>query len=129
MAKREGRVENLRPHQWKKGQSGNPKGKPKKLPDLKDVLINVLAESKEGRLAIEAVLMAMRQKALKGDVRAAELLLDRAYGKAKQEHDVLAQFTSVIMPLPPSNPTLEITHEIEPEKERARLDSHEESES
>jgi hypothetical protein len=115
-------------HQWKKGQSGNPKGRPKKLPDLKEVLISVLAETKEGKMAIEAILMAMRSKALKGDVRAAELLLDRGYGKAKQEHDVLAHFTNVIMPLPPANPTLEITGtEFEPQKERRALDAHDDS--
>jgi hypothetical protein len=120
-----GNIDPVRKYQWKKGQSGNPKGRPKKLPDLKEVLINVLAETKEGKMAIEAILMAMRQKALKGDVRAAELLLDRGYGKAKQEHDVLAQFTNVIMPLPPPNPTLEITGtELEPQKERRALDAH-----
>lgn len=119
-----GNIDPVRKYQWKKGQSGNPKGRPKKLPDLKEVLINVLAETKEGKMAIEAILMAMRQKALKGDVRAAELLLDRGYGKAKQEHDVLAQFTNVIMPLPPPNPTLEITAtELEPQKERRALDA------
>ena len=123
-----GDVGPLRKHQWKKGQSGNPKGRPKKLPDLKEVLINVLAETKEGKMAIEAILMAMRSKALKGDVRAAELLLDRGYGKAKQEHDVLAQFTNVIMPLPPANPTLEISSiDMEPEKERRRLESGEDA--
>jgi hypothetical protein len=122
-----GNIDPVRKYQWKKGQSGNPKGRPKKLPDLKEVLINVLAETKEGKMAIEAILMAMRQKALKGDVRAAELLLDRGYGKAKQEHDVLAQFTNVIMPLPPPNPTLEITGtELEPQKERKSLDAHNE---
>jgi hypothetical protein len=122
------KIDPVRKYQWKKGQSGNPKGRPKKLPDLKEVLINVLAETKEGKMAIEAILMAMRSKALKGDVRAAELLLDRGYGKAKQEHDVLAQFTNVIMPLPPANPTLEITGtEFEPQKERRALDAHDDS--
>lgn len=124
-----GDVGPLRKHQWKKGQSGNPKGRPKKLPDLKEVLINVLAETKEGRSALEAVLMTMRAKALKGDTRAAELLLDRAYGKAKQEHDVLAQFTNVIMPLPPPNPELDmqILH-LEPEPDKPALDAAGDSE-
>jgi hypothetical protein len=43
-----------------------------------------LGEDKDGIEAAKAILMAMRSKAIKGDVRAAELLLDRAYGKAKQ---------------------------------------------
>ena len=75
--------------QFKKGQSGNPKGRPK-LPDLKEVMQNILGETKEGKTALEAVLAALRAKAAKGDVRAAELLLDRAYGKAKQIIDMNA---------------------------------------
>lgn len=67
-----------------KGQSGNPKGQPKKLPKLEIILAEVLGEEKDGIDAAKAILMALRLKATKGDVRAAEILLDRAYGKAKQ---------------------------------------------
>jgi hypothetical protein len=103
-----GNPQNLSKYQWKKGQSGNPKGRPKKLPDLKELLINVLGDTKEGKTAMEAVLMSIRAKALKGDTRAAELLLDRAYGKPKQETDIMTTFTQVIMPLPPAEEVLEI---------------------
>jgi hypothetical protein len=71
--------------QFKKGQTGNPKGRPKKIPELRELLANVLGDEKDGKSAAEAILMALRNKAIKGDVRAAELLLDRAYGKVKQE--------------------------------------------
>jgi len=103
-----GDVNRIKNYQWKKGQSGNPKGRPKKLPDLKELLINVLGDTKEGKTAMEAVLMSIRAKALKGDTRAAELLLDRAYGKPKQETDIMTTFTQVIMPLPPAEEVLEI---------------------
>jgi hypothetical protein len=73
----------LKANQWKKGHSGNPKGRPK-LPNLKDIIAAVLADEKNGTTAAEAILMAMRGKAIKGDVKAAQLLLDRAYGQAKQ---------------------------------------------
>lgn len=72
---------------FKKGQSGNPKGRPRKLPQLDALLDSVLGEEKDGVTAAEAILKALRQKATKGDVRAAEVLLDRAYGKAKQNID------------------------------------------
>ena len=78
--------QNLRPA-WKKGQSGNPKGRPK-LPDISEALAKVLAEEKDGVTALEATLKALRAKATKGDVRAAEALLDRAFGKAVQRTDV-----------------------------------------
>jgi hypothetical protein len=73
---------------FKEGESGNPNGRPKKLPQL-DVLMGiVLGEEKDGITAAEAILKALRMKASKGDVRAAEVLLDRAYGKAKQVNEV-----------------------------------------
>jgi alkylation response protein AidB-like acyl-CoA dehydrogenase len=72
---------------FKKGQSGNPKGRPK-LPDIREALAKVLAEEKDGITALEATLRALRAKATKGDVRAAEALLDRAFGKAVQRTDV-----------------------------------------
>ena len=69
---------------FKKGTSGNPAGKPCKIPGLDKLLAEVLGEDKDGITAAKAILMALRAKATKGDVRAAEVLLDRAYGKAKQ---------------------------------------------
>jgi hypothetical protein len=81
------RPENVLPHRFKKGQTGNPKGRPK-LPDIREVLAKVLAEEKDGVTALEATLRALRAKATKGDVRAAEALLDRAFGKAVQRTDV-----------------------------------------
>ena len=70
--------------QFKKGVSGNIKGAPKKIPQLDVLLADVLGEEKDGIEAAKAILMALRSKAVKGDVRAAELLLDRAYGKSNQ---------------------------------------------
>ena len=66
---------------FKKGISGNPKGKPPKIPKLDVLLAEVLGEDKDGITAAKAILMALRAKATKGDVRAAEVLLDRAYGR------------------------------------------------
>jgi hypothetical protein len=75
--------QNIEPYKMKKGQTLNPKGRPKKIPELRELLANVLGDEKDGKSAAEAILMALRNKAIKGDVRAAELLLDRAYGKVK----------------------------------------------
>ncbi len=36
--------ENLEKGKWKKGQSGNPAGRPKKLPELRELLANVLGD-------------------------------------------------------------------------------------
>jgi hypothetical protein len=72
--------------QFKPGQSGNPNGRPK-MPDLSEAISKVLADEKDGKTALDAVLMALRNKAVKGDVRAAQELLDRAFGKSKQSID------------------------------------------
>lgn len=73
--------------QFKKGRSGNPKGRPK-IPDINDALAEILNDEKEGVNALKAVLMALRARAIKGDVRAIEVLLDRTYGKAKMHTDI-----------------------------------------
>lgn len=75
------------PHDGKKfqpGQTGNPNGRPKKLPDLDKLLAEVLGPNKDGKDGMEVIVEAMLKKAAKGDVKAAELLLNRGYGKAKQ---------------------------------------------
>jgi hypothetical protein len=81
---REELIERGKNTQFKKGVSGNPKGAVKKIPRLDVLLADVLGEEKDGIEAAKAILMALRSKAVKGDVRAAEVLLDRAYGKASQ---------------------------------------------
>ena len=73
---------------FKKGRSGNPKGRPRKLPDLDHLLAEVLGDEKDGRTATEAILMKLRSMAVSGNIRAAEVLLDRAHGKAKQQLQV-----------------------------------------
>lgn len=70
-----------------KGVSGNPKGRPK-LPDIKEALTKILADEKNGITALEMTLAALRAKAMDGDVRAAEVLLDRAFGKVRQVTDI-----------------------------------------
>lgn len=83
--------ENLKP--FPKGKSGNPNGRPKKIPELDKLLADVLGDEKDGITAAQAILMALRKKAASGDVRAAEVLLERAYGKPKQLIDLNSEIT------------------------------------
>ena len=78
-------VKNIENHKFKKGQSGNPKGRPPKLPEIDALLSKVLGAESGNITAAEKMLQALYRKALKGDVRAAEILLDRGYGKVKQD--------------------------------------------
>lgn len=59
-------------------------GRPK-MPDLKEVIAKALSSDNNGKQAIEEIIEAMQEKARKGDVKAAEFLFDRGYGKASQD--------------------------------------------
>jgi hypothetical protein len=76
---------------WKPGQSGNPGGRPKKTP-LADACREVLAlpvpDDAEGRTYAKAIAQSLAQKALAGDIRAAQELADRAEGKPRQSLEI-----------------------------------------
>jgi len=69
--------------------SGNTKnvGRPKKLPELSKLMADILGDEKNGLTTAERILKAIEAKALRGDIKAAEMLLDRGYGKPKQTTD------------------------------------------
>lgn len=70
---------NLKP--FKKGQSGNPNGRPKKLPALDQLLAEVMGDDTE---IAKKILISLTKRAQAGDVKAAALLFDRGWGKAKE---------------------------------------------
>lgn len=84
-AKRPNPIKGNKP--FPKGVSGNPRGRPK-LPDIREAMARLLGDESDGAVALDRVLKALRTKAMSGDVRAAEVLLDRAFGKAQQTMDV-----------------------------------------
>ena len=90
MARKANNPQNLKP--FEKGQSGNPAGRPKKLPDLDTLLAETLSEETGGIEAMKLILAALVKKAKAGDVRAAELLMDRAYGKLRTAKDLDVTF-------------------------------------
>jgi len=72
-----------------KGESGNPKGRPRKLPDL-DVLGAEIfgADPETGGSKMKEVVEALFAKAKKGDVKAMAYIMDRFYGKPTQRSEV-----------------------------------------
>ena len=84
-------MEQMRPgRNGGKLKSGGAKnqGRKKSLPALDLLIAEVLSDEQNGMSAAEAILKVMRQKAIKGDLKAAEMLLNRAYGKPKEHMDV-----------------------------------------
>jgi len=90
---------------YKKGQSGNPKGRPKgslnrstiakkwlevlSQEELEDGVVKWLSNE-------EAITLALIQKARKGDVNAYKALMDSAYGTAKDTVDINSNETKSI---------------------------------
>jgi len=91
MAKKEA-SKNLTP--FKKGVSGNPSGRPKKLPNIDTLLAEVLGSDDDEKSEAKAVIKALLTQAKRGNVRAIEVLLERAYGKPKQVIDQTLDITS-----------------------------------
>lgn len=83
---KKGKIENLTP--FKPGQSGNPHGRPKKLPAIDKLMADVLGSEDDDNSEAKAILNALVTRAKKGDTRAAEILLDRGYGKPKQQVEI-----------------------------------------
>lgn len=72
---------------FKKGQSGNPKGRPP-LRDIKEVLKDLLGQEKNGTQLIDGLMSVVVNKALKGDLKAVDMLLSYSYGKATQRTEI-----------------------------------------
>jgi hypothetical protein len=71
-----------------KGEVRNKTGRPKKLPRLDELLAEVLGDTQEGKTQAQNILEALLKKANNGDVKAAALLLDRGWGKVKEQIDI-----------------------------------------
>ena len=61
----------------------NKKGQPKKIPSLDTLMADIFSEKE-----MTALLKSLQKAALKGNVRAMEVLLDRVYGKVKQQTEL-----------------------------------------
>jgi len=92
MARKANNPENLKP--FKKGHSGNPKGRPPKIPAIDEILAKVLNETgSNGLTRAENILRKMTIKA-ETDIRAAEMILDRAYGRPRQQIESLNPYNN-----------------------------------
>ena len=90
--------DNLKPFKPGFDPRRNLDGRPPIVPPLEEAIARVLSDEKDGLTALDAIIMALRNKAVKGDVRAAQELLDRAFGKSKQSIDHTSQGEKLIMP-------------------------------
>jgi len=116
MEKRHG-MENLRPFQ--KGQSGNPKGRPKKyvlslktegykMTEINDTIqamvgmnmeeLKKVFESDKATILEKTVAAALRKGLQKGELNNIETLLNRLYGKPKEKMDITTNGENITEP-------------------------------
>ena len=85
---------------WKKGESGNPRGRPKKRDTLTDLtLANLIRQTlrkrchmdREKRTWGELLVHALLQSALKGNASASKLILERHDGKEARAEDPMGK--------------------------------------
>jgi len=72
-------------HQWKKGQSGNPNGRPKSGFALNEYITDLAnVELEDKKTMLEAVVGKVYEEALDGNMSAINFLADRVLGKPSQ---------------------------------------------
>lgn len=79
--------ENLKPFKKGKDERRNVNGRPNKLPSIDKLLSDVLGGPDDDNSEAKEIIKAMLIEAKSGNTKAAELLLDRAYGKARLNID------------------------------------------
>jgi len=106
--------ENIEPHKFKKGQSGNPNGRPRKyvshlrelgykLSEINDTIQVMMAMDMEELKSVwdnpkatvleKTIAAAIRKSIEKGSLYSLETLLTRVYGKPRENADVKTEMT------------------------------------
>ena len=106
--------ENIEPHKFKKGQSGNPNGRPRKyttllreqgykLSEINDTIqvmmqmtideLKDVWDNKNATVLEKTIAAAIRKSIEKGSLYSIETLLTRVYGKPKENADVKSEIT------------------------------------
>jgi len=75
---------------WKKGQSGNPNGRPPKVKSIPDILRRIGDEegTLDGKTKLDVIMYKVFQYALEGKHWAVQFIADRTEGKPKESREV-----------------------------------------
>lgn len=80
--------EKSKPHRWQPGESGNPKGRPKKGYSISEMMKELLESDPEKKRALVEAILA---KAMTGDVAAMKAIWNYMDGMPLQATDVTSQ--------------------------------------
>ena len=97
---RETRGQHLKPHQWQKGQSGNPKGRPPSLLSLTSLLNKHLNEHPEDAQALVKALVALGKQSGINQLGAIDKIFDRIDGKVTETHKIEGELPIKILFVP-----------------------------
>ena len=110
---------NIVPPRWKKGESGNPKGRPKKpvlamrvegykLAEINDTIqamcsmtaeeLKKIWENPQATILEKTIASALRKGIEKGNLDSVETLLNRVYGKPKEKVDITTNGENITEP-------------------------------
>jgi hypothetical protein len=73
---------------WEKGISGNLKGRPKEAILTREIRAQLNDVRADGKTNAQAIVESMIERAVKGDVRAADLIFNRVEGRVLQSVDL-----------------------------------------
>ena len=100
---------NIEKHKFKKGESGNPSGRPagsrnrstivKQWLEVKKRAKNPISNKEEELEIQDMIVLALINKALKGDVNAFKELMDSGYGKLLNSNDITSKGESLNIPI------------------------------
>jgi hypothetical protein len=88
-------TEHLRPWQWKPGQSGNPKGRPKHK-TLTELCREVLERETRGKVTDEILAEVIVKNALTGKFPFVKELWDRLDGRPTEKHRIDGEQQSMV---------------------------------
>ena len=81
--------ENLKPSKKGKDERRNPNGRPKdELREIKTVIADLLKQQKNNQQLVDGLMTVVVNKALKGDLKAVDMLLSYCYGKPTQRTEI-----------------------------------------
>lgn len=111
-------LKDLKEHQYKKGQTGNPNGRPRKyvsllkeqgykLSEINDTIQNMMAmdtnelksvwDNPSATIMEKTIANAMRKSLEKGSLYSIETLLTRVYGRPKEQSEIDLKSDSTIV--------------------------------
>ena len=87
--------ENIKKHQFQKGQSGNPKGRPKGFPNLRNALESAIYNAPDGTNHVQSIANSLIDKACSGDIRAIQYLFTILYPDGIHKYEQQKEIDSV----------------------------------